>query len=270
MKELNGTGDFAGVYKGTHMEILEEFDSAAPQWGDDDLGLIIAHEVAHYYFNGEKNWLDEGAAEFLAIYSENKRVGRAMTKSNSTCTQANTIRYLEYRKFQKEEDGYECIYSLGEGLFLDLYGQMKEEDFQRAFRRLYNSSDNKIAGIYQVRQAFYAGSEWVQKIVDKWYGYREAPEVHWNDGTFLAYYTWQEDGKWWHKTKDDKPCALRVSYNEPSKQFRSRSYGVCQYTGAWDENDDLIVTLDGKTYRAVEVKINDSPSRFEFSTSPAM
>ena len=255
-------------------EVLEKYDSAAPRWGDDKLGIIIAHEVAHYYFNGERNWLDEGAAEFLAIYSENKRVGRVMTGQNKDCTQASTIGYLESRKFEPGDAGFTCNYSLGEGLFLDIYGQMQKSDFQKAFQSLYASGDNKIAGIYQVRQAFYPGSEWVQEIIDKWYGYREKPEMHLNNGTFLGYMTWEEDDGWkLQANRDQEPCATILRLNDQTggagytvKQTRDE----CYYTGEWDENGGLIVTIDGKEYRAVEVKISGPPSRWDYSISPGI
>ena len=263
--DLNVTGDFTGVHKGTHMEILKEVDKDQSIYSsktNDPLGIIIAHEVAHYYWAGERNWLDEGAAEFLAIYVENKRVGRAINSRGKECTQASTIRDLESRKYKSGDDGFTCNYTLGEGLFLDLYGQIEQEDFRKAFRELYTTSDEKEAGIYQVRQAFYPGSEWVQKIIDEWYGYREKPEAHWPDGSFLAHYTWQKDGKWWHKVREDKPCALRISYDESSRRFTRHSSSICQLTGEWDENKDLIVTVQGKSYRAVEIRITKDPDGY--------
>ena len=262
VNEINSPGSPAGTYKETLMEVLEEYDSEKPRWGDDKLGMIVAHEVAHYYFSGERDWLNEGAAEFLAIYVENKRVGRAINSLGKECTQASTIRDLESRKYKSGDDGFTCNYTLGEGLFLDLYGQIEQEDFRKAFRELYTTSDEKKAGIYQVRQAFYPGSEWVQKIIDEWYGYREKPEAHWPDGSFLAYYTWQKDGKWWRKVQEDKPCALRISYDESSRRFTSHSSSICQLTGEWDENKDLIVTVQGKSYRAVEIRIAKDPDDY--------
>lgn len=252
----------AGVYKGTHMEILARYDAEEPRWGDDYLGIIIAHEVAHYYFNGEQNWLEEGAAEFLAIYSEYKRVGRNISSQERTCTHVTTIRDLERGKFEQSDDGFTCNYTLGEGLFLELYSHLGEADFRQAFRDLHRESNNRIAGVYQVRQAFSPRSERVQKIIDRWYGYRNTPEAHWPDGSFLAYYTWQKDGGWWHKSQNGKPCALRITYEEAIPRFRHHSFSLCQLTGEWDENDDLIVNVHGRFYRAVEIEISKDPDEF--------
>ena len=223
--DLNVTGDFTGVHKGTHMEILQEKDKDLSIYSsktNDPLGIIIAHEVAHYYWAGERNWLDEGAAEFLAIYSENRRVRRAMTSQKKRCTQAYSISYLESQKYAPESDGFTCNYSLGEGLFLDLYNSLTEAQFQQGFRNLLTEAQGNIGGVYQVRQAFPDN----QGVIDQWYGYREKPEAHWYDGSYLAYYTWQENGEWWHKTRDDKPCALRISYDETRRRFKDHSYSL--------------------------------------------
>ena len=267
VRELGDDGDFAGVYipRESRMEILERFVKEKPLFGPDHLAGTIAHELAHHYWHGEKNWLDEGAAEFLEDYYISHSSGQSIKAQQHDHCPVGDISSLEGRRYNTGDDGFVCNYSLGEGLFLDLYDNLSEEDFQSAFRRLYSSINNKIAGIHQVRQAFYPGSDWVQKIIDKWYGYRETPEAHWPDGSYLAYYTWQEDGKWWHKTDNDKPCALRISYNESTRQFRNRSYSLCQYTGEWDENNDLIVTIDGKAYRAVETRISRDPGDYGFS-----
>ena len=267
--KIDSIGDPAGVYKVTHMEILKEYDSGPPAWGDDDLGIIIAHEVAHYYWTGEKTWMNEGAAEFLAIYSENKKVGRAMTRTNNSCSQANSISALEQQEYDKGDAGFSCNYYLGEGLFLELYNEMREEDFQLAFRKLHTSTQNKIAGIYQVRQAFYPGSEWVQEIIDDWYGYREKPEAHWPNETFLGYMTWEEADGWkLQANRDNEPCATILRLND---QTAGSGYSVretrdeCYYTGEWDNNGDLIVTINGTEYRAVEISIASAPNGSTFS-----
>ena len=276
VKSIESDGDPAGVFivKESRMEILEKFDSEPPIRGDDQLSTTIPHEVAHYYWNNERNWLDEGAADFMANYVESQRTGQDITAQSHRPCPVSTISQLEQRKYGKEEAGFACNYSLGEGLFMNLYSELQEEDFQRAFRRLYASGDNKIAGIYQVRQAFYPGSEWVQEIIDKWYGYREKPEAHWPNGTLLGYMTWEESGGWkLQVNRENEPCATILRLND---QTAGTGYTVrqtkdeCYYTGEWDENGALIVTIDGKEYRAVEVIISGPPSRYDYSISPGI
>ena len=257
--DLNITGGFVGVHKGTHMEVLQEYDAAAPAWGADRLGIIIAHEVAHYYWNAERVWMYEGAAEYLAIYSENKRVGRAMTSLDKSCTQARSISQLESRRYGPGDGGYTCNYTLGEGLFLDLYDNLTEAQFRRGFQDLWARRENKLSGVYQVRLAFPDS----QSVIDRWYGYREKPEAHWGNGAFLGYMTWEEAGGWkLYHDQNGRPCATALRLND---RGIGKGYSVretkheCQYTGEWDDQGDLLVTIGGTAYRAVEILIYGPP-----------
>ena len=273
VKALELGGDFAGVHKGTHMEILQEYDSAEPQCKNDlflirilgisqecepdnFLALVIAHEVAHYYWTDERVWLHEGAADFLALYSENRRTGAPIQPENQRCAQVSNIRQLEANRYEQGDAGYRCNYSLGEGLFVDLYNAMSATQFRQSFRELYASGQNKLAGVHQVRQA-YPGS-W--SIIDRWYGYREKPEAHWPNGEFLGYYTWEENGEYYLTTRNGRPCATSLRMNDTPRGWRVReTRDECYYIGAWSDEGDLLVTIDGTTYRAVEMEISGPP-----------
>lgn len=254
VKSITGGGDFAGIYKGTHIEILQEYDSGQ-SWQRADLGSIIAHEVAHYYWNDERTWLHEGAADFLALYSEHRRTRAPIRVSNRPCYQVSTIRQLESRRYGQDNAGFRCNYSLGEGLFVDLYNTMSATGFQQSFRELYASGENKLAGIHQVRQAY--PSSW--SIIDKWYGYREKPEAHWPNGEFLGYLTWQEGSDWrLYVDSNDRPCATTLRMNYLGRWLRA-TRDECYYTGTWSDEGDLLVTISGTTYRAVDIEISQPP-----------
>ena len=108
-----------------------------------------------------------------------------MTSQKKRCTQAYSISYLEYQKYGQGDDGFGCNYTLGEGLFLDLYNNLTEAQFQQGFRNLLTEVNGNIGGVHQVRRAFPNTYE-IQKVIDQWYGYREKPEAHWPDGSYLA------------------------------------------------------------------------------------
>lgn len=270
---ITGTGgDPDGIHKGTHMEILQEYDSADPQpssnWWDNIFGTsqesdsanplaeIIAHEVAHYYWTDERIWLHEGAAEFLALYSESRRTGTTIRAQRQRCSQASSISQLEAKRYESGDDGFLCNYSLGEGLFVDLYDAMSATAFRQSFRELYASGNNKLAGVHQVRQA-YPGS-W--SIIDRWYGYREKPEAHWPNGEFLGYYTWEENGEYWLTTRNGRPCATSLRMKDTPRGWSvRRTRDECHYIGTWSDEGDLLVTIDGTTYRAVEMEISEPP-----------
>lgn len=253
---ITGTGgDPAGIHRGTHMEILQEYESGQ-SWLRAGLGSIIAHEVAHYYWRDERTWLHEGAADFLALYSENRRTGAPIQPENQRCYQVSNIRQLETKRYEQGDAGYSCNYSLGEGLFVDLYNAMSATAFRQSFRELYAAGQNKLAGVHQVRQA-YLGS-W--SIIDRWYGYREKPEAHWPNGEFLGYYTWEENGEYYLTTRNGRPCATSLRMNDTPRGWRVReTRDECYYTGDWSNEGDLLVTISGTTYRAVEMEISGPP-----------
>ena len=273
VKALELDGDFAGVHKGTHMEILQEYDSAEPQCKNDlflirilgisqecepdnFLALVIAHEVAHYYWTDERVWLHEGAADFLALYAENRRTGAPIQPENQRCSQVSNIRQLETKRYEQGDAGYRCNYSLGEGLFVDLYNAMSATQFRQSFRELYASGNNKLAGVHQVRQAY--PSSWA--IIDRYYGYREKPEAHWPNGEFLGYMTWEENGEYWLTTRNGRPCATSLRMKDTPRGWSVRqTRDECYYIGAWSDEGDLLVTIDGTTYRAVEMEISGPP-----------
>ena len=256
---ITGTGgDPAGIHRGTHMEILQEYESGQ-SWLRAGLGSIIAHEVAHYYWRDERTWLHEGAADFLALYSENRRTGAPIQPENQRCYQVSNIRQLETKRYEQGDAGYRCKYSLGEGLFVDLYNAMSATAFRQSFRELYAAGQNKLAGVHQVRQA-YPGS-W--SIIDRWYGYREKPEAHWPNEDFLGYKTWQKSGEWRVYTRNNRPCATILRMNDNPTRYEPwlrATRDDCYYTGVWSAEGALLVTIDGTTYRAVEVTI--APPRY--------
>ena len=85
------------------------------------------------------------------------------------------------------------------------------------------------------------------------------PEAHWNDGSFLALLLWYEDGSWWYRTRNDNPCVTRVTENNGRYSWRDLpGKGICHYQGE-ERGDDIIVVVNGKTYRAVEVELDEPP-----------
>ena len=129
--------DSIGTNFQTHMAITPEFDvddrSSRP---GNYTGQLIAHEVAHYYWFGLIDWIDEGAADFMAIVSENRRVGRPMEVDNSPCPYYETLFHLERSNPRPGTWGGQCNYSLGERLYLDLHSALGDVRFYQGFRNL--------------------------------------------------------------------------------------------------------------------------------------
>ena len=169
---------FAGANFGTHIAILPKFDVDDGTTDAEFAGSNIAHEVAHYYWSGNANWVDEGAAEFMASIVERDRTGRSIGATNSPCPHARNIVELESLKITQDSIEYGCNYSLGERLFLDLNRTLGDTQFQQGFRELYIASaarddtddDGSVSiGIEHVMQAFRLGEIATNTVITRWY-----------------------------------------------------------------------------------------------------
>ncbi len=168
----------AGTNFGTHMAIRPKYDA-------DDGGHyaahsphIIAHEVAHYYWATNADWIDEGMAEMTASAIENRRVGTPMNATNAPCAFAQGVMALENLAPERGEPAFDCNYSLGERLFVDLLRTMGEDAFWDGARELHAASralnaaspnETAGAGIADVRQAFGADSGGAGDTLARWY-----------------------------------------------------------------------------------------------------
>ena len=173
-----------GTNFGTHMAMQLLYDVENGHWWDYTPS-VIAHEVAHYYWRGNRDWIDEGAADFLGSISEYARNQVPIDVTNNPCASAKTIGELE----AMDPDalgtrGFNCNYSLGEQIFLDLYNSLGEHTFRQGFRNLYLKSvvedysddcEGTDLGICHLVAAFKAGASEAQaakvdEIVARWYG----------------------------------------------------------------------------------------------------
>ena len=104
--------------------------------------FYYTHEVAHYYWRdiGARNnpsWLNEGAANFLGLVGEHRRIGTPIHLDSHpirlSCPYATTIAELEALDPDRGTDQFRCNYRLGEDLFMGLYHTLGEDTFQQGF-----------------------------------------------------------------------------------------------------------------------------------------
>ena len=171
-------GSSAGTNFGTHITMRPEFDVEDDTGKAVYAGLGIAHEVAHYYWSGNADWIDEGAAEFMAAVIESARTGRPLVVGRPPCAFAGSISELESLEFDRSEAQFQCNYSLGLRLFMDLQRTLGAERFQRGFRQLYLASTvegdphvypTTSLGIGHVKEAFRADDGAAEIVIDRWY-----------------------------------------------------------------------------------------------------
>ena len=166
---------FAGTNFGTHIAVLPQFDADDGSHGARTAGLLIAHEVAHYYWRGNQGWIDEGASEFVASVAENARTGEPIEADQGPCAYARNIAALERLDTSRNEEAYGCNYSLGERIFLDLHRTLAHGEFRQGFRRLYLTSEMEAdpddpgrtrSDIERVRNAFPPKAS---AVIARWY-----------------------------------------------------------------------------------------------------
>jgi len=187
-------GSFAGTNFGTHMAVRPEYDVDDGSHEAESVPHTIAHEVAHYYWRGNRDWVDEGASEFMASIAESSRTGRPARASNPPCGHVSTIQDLEGLNAARSSDAFGCNYSLGERLFADLYRGLGEARFRQGLRNLYllsqiEDDDDAQAGtpvgIDDIREAFSAAADHATPLVDvtvaRWYDGTEAYDTSGRD-----------------------------------------------------------------------------------------
>ena len=175
-------GSFAGTNFGTHMAVRPEYDVDDGSHEAESVPHTIAHEVAHYYWSSNSDWVDEGAADFMASIAESARTGQLAETNNPPCGDVRTIKDLEGLNAARGSDAFECNYSLGERLFADLYRSLGDARFREGFRNLYllsqveddgDTQAGTSVGIDDLKQAFRTGADRVAPLVDlivaRWY-----------------------------------------------------------------------------------------------------
>ena len=171
-------GSNAGTNFRTHIAILPKYDVDDGSREAEFAASNIAHEVAHYYWSGNADWVDEGASDLMASASEAERLGTTVEVTNTPCAYAATLGELESLNTDRNYAAFTCNYALGERLLVDLYRSLGKERFQEAFRRLYLSSEiedaeddrtGTMVGIKHVLAEFQAVEAAASDIIARWY-----------------------------------------------------------------------------------------------------
>ena len=132
---------------------------------------IIAHEVAHFYWSGNKTWLDEGLAELYAEITLQEHA------NDKTCRQATKLQELD-------DQATDCHYVLGLGIFRELRELLGDKEFKNSINRLYVQSQTRDPeidyqypklGLAHLAKAFRRGAQpytvdKINAIINKWYG----------------------------------------------------------------------------------------------------
>ena len=166
----------------THIGMLARYDVDQDHYTADYSAILMAHEVAHYYWRDNSSWVDEGLANLMGVIAEHTRGGRPIEPVTRLCREARNI--LSLYTLSRNEFAFECYYSLSERFLLDLYRNLDEQVFLAALRNLYrlslqdNPADSCLGTrltICHVRAAFTnddlpdSSRAIAEKIIARWY-----------------------------------------------------------------------------------------------------
>ena len=152
-------GDYAGTNYGQAIAYLRKGEDGS-DWDREGFRRGMVHEVAHYFWNGNEDWIDEGVADTLeAGFANNAGLQpETQTTIGDRCS-LNTLEELASAEPATADPQYLCNYDLGGKLFKDLQQEQGEgkfrknlQDMHRLIQRLQDP--NAKGGITQVRQAF--------------------------------------------------------------------------------------------------------------------
>ena len=160
---FGGPAAHYGEYIALGASADDEDGSGGAEWFD---GAII-HELAHYYFSNNSGWITEGTASIVEDIVDDARDGKPVDADNHPCAHVRSIEELEADPF------YDCNYTLGKRIFLDLYRSLGVAAFQQGLRDLYLMAKRGDVGVSNLEAAFKAAAPdraaAVDTAVARWY-----------------------------------------------------------------------------------------------------
>lgn len=132
----------AGTNYRSHIVLLPKYEDYDTDTPESRTAMLLAHEVAHYYWAGDNNWIDEGMATAIEAIVENRRDGRPIEPDHYPCAQADTLAQLDAITPDHGQPAFSCNYSLGERLFLYLH-HGNDIPFREAAATLYRAYRDK-------------------------------------------------------------------------------------------------------------------------------
>ena len=172
---LDDTGviaDFAGVNYGQAIGYLKKGEDGT-DWDRASFRKGMVHEVAHYFWRGSEDWIDEGIANTIEYnFARDKGLPPEMMAADQRGCTIKTLENLSRTNPEQGSPQFQCNYYLSERLFLDLQFAQGQERFGNGLRRLYQTSLNfrendEEAGLDEIRNSF---ADQEERISRHWTG----------------------------------------------------------------------------------------------------
>ena len=172
-------GSFAGTNYGFAIGYLPKYEQMQGTFEWRSLQSGFVHEVAHYHWTGNEDWIDEGAADIIEYqYGVEIGLSRGQLKTRRKGCDAHDLEMLSEWDPSRSDAEFLCNYYLGQMLFQALLEGMGAEEFRTKLGELYRLSlaeqeADRTPGIEAVRRVFSRQSD----IIDLyWSGGVNAPE----------------------------------------------------------------------------------------------
>ena len=175
---------YAGTNYGSHIVIQQQYDVDDGSHEATHLPATIAHEVAHYYWSSNADWVDEGMTDLMEAKTEYARTGKQIAATKQPCNAFDNIAQLDRAKPSKASPNFTCNYALGERLFIELLDALGNRAFSNAARNLYlestvedsNPTAGTEVGIDEIRRLFgkTAGGA---TVIRRWYDGTEPYDI---------------------------------------------------------------------------------------------
>ena len=170
---------FAGTNYGFAIGYLPKYEQRQGTFEWRSLQEGFVHEVAHYYWTGNEDWIDEGMADIIEYqYGVESGSSRGQLKNRRKGCDAHDLAMLSEWDPPKSSAQFRCNYYLGLMLFQALLESMEAEEFRTKMGELYRLSlveqeADRTPGADAVRRVFSRQSD----IVDlHWSSAVNAPE----------------------------------------------------------------------------------------------
>ena len=223
----------------------------------------LVHEIAHYWWRGNADWIDEGAADTIAatVSAQQGHTAQARSNRRKNCAAVNISAIGNTLRSESDYDQFHCNYYLGEQLFRELQQATTPDEFTSGLQNLYRLSLSQPAprtplqyraGISQLREAFPNHGD----IIDRhWRGDLNAPH-RWDPDDSLNF-TSHEAVAWTQKPTYRNGTVNFADYLEGTTTLvnpdraSARRDGTANFT-INDQNGDplgsILIPLTGNSY----------------------
>jgi hypothetical protein len=173
------TGSAAGTNHGHAFGYLPKYEQGQDPYDRHIFQAGIVHEVAHHFWRGNEDWIDEGLANIIEyMHGVESGISPGFLKNQRRDCEVHDLEALASRNPGQDSPDFRCNYYLGQNLFQELLEALGEAEFKKRLQELYQLSlaeqeEQRTPGIKEVRQVFQNQADIINK---HWNGKLNAPE----------------------------------------------------------------------------------------------